>query len=123
MIVSPGGWAAAVVGAVASCSPISSTMIKGSDRRGDFVLLGFGEVGVDGKADHFPGGGLAVGERAGPDVEMGEAGLEVKGDGIIDAVADAAGLEMIAQGIAAVTADRVLVEDVVLVGGGGGQAD
>ena len=45
--------------------------------------------------------------------EMGEAGLQVEGQRVVDLAADLAVGEVLAEGIAAGGADDVLVEDVV----------
>ncbi len=52
--------------------------------------------------------------------EMGEAGLQVEGQRVVDLAADLAVGEVLAEGIAAGGADDVLVEDVAgaLVGDG-----
>ena len=55
----------------------------------DFVALGFGEFGVDGKGHGFVGGSFGLGEVADAVVEVGETGLHVEGEGIVNFAADA----------------------------------
>ena len=66
---------------------------------------------------------VRIGEVAFFVAEVGEAGLQVKRDGVVDLAADLAVGEVLAEGVAAGGADDVLVEDVGGAGVGEGEDD
>ena len=76
------------------------------------MLLVFAEFGEDGQGEDLAGGALGLGEAALFVAETLERRLQMERDGVIDLRADFALGEELAQAIAAVGADNVLMPDV-----------
>ena len=97
--------------------------VEGVDGGDDGVLLVFAELGVDWQGENLGGGSLGFGEVTGTVAEVGEGGLEVEGQGIVDFGTYAEPGEVGAELVAAWRADHVLMEDVQGAGIGVGQDD
>src|SRR3954468_24763198 len=83
-----------------------------------FLQLLAGELREDRQREDLPGGALALGELTGLVAQIGEAGLQVERERVVDRRADAAlleeGLERVPP--AARDPERVLVEDGLVLG-------
>ena len=77
------------------------------------MLLIFAQLGEDGQGQDFAGGALGFGETAFRVAETLERRLQMERDGVVDLRADFALGEELAQAVAAVGADDVLVPDVM----------
>jgi len=86
--------------------------VEGGDGVDYGLLLVFAEFGVHREREDFVGGGFADGEVALLVPEAGEAGLEMEWEGVVDLAADFLVGEVLAECVAAWSADDVLVEDV-----------
>src|SRR5579863_161889 len=77
------------------------------------ALFFFGEFGEHGQGQDFFRGAFGFREVAFAVSQIGETGLQVERDGVVDFGADFAGGEELAQVVAAESADYVLVENVL----------
>src|ERR1044071_1756208 len=99
---------------VVSLIIITASSEESSERLDDVLLLRARQLRIHRERERGARGALGLGEVALAVSEVGEAGLQVERDGVIDLRADAVSLEVFEQRVAALfgDADDVLVEDV-----------
>src|SRR5688572_8631787 len=115
----PGRWAedcpsvglASLVAVIRVPESLRDAVEEGLDFRNDAVLLVVGEFGVDGQGQALRRPRLGLGELAPLVAEEGVRRLQVKGDRVVDAGADALGVEVGQQRVAVVAAYDVQVVD------------
>src|SRR5690348_16923632 len=94
-----------------------------ANRADDGFLLSDGELAVDRQREAFGGRPFGFRKVSATMTEIGETGLHVERDGVVDLRADAALVEMGPQAVAIADADHELVIDVPAIGWFGRQPD